>query len=87
MRFLLVWYFLASLATFAAFALDKSRARRAESRIPERTLHLLEALGGWPGALAAMIFIRHKNRKPRFWIVTALIAAAHVAVLVWWRMR
>ncbi|MCC6971903.1 MAG: DUF1294 domain-containing protein [Phycisphaerales bacterium] len=75
------------LVTFAAFWLDKRRAARAERRIPERTLHTLELLGGWGGAIAAMLLVRHKNRKVSYWLVTAMIAAAHLAGAIWLLLR
>jgi uncharacterized membrane protein YsdA (DUF1294 family) len=68
-----------SLVTFGVFAFDKWRARREGRRVPERTLHILSLLGGVPGALAAMPMLRHKNRKPSFWLVTAAIALLHAA--------
>jgi len=68
-----------SLLTLLAFARDKRAATRNQPRTPERTLHTLELLGGFPGALLAMPLLRHKNRKPRYWLVTLAIAAAHAA--------
>ena len=81
-RVALVIYTLMSLFTVAVYLLDKRRAIHAARRIPERTLHTLELLGGWPGALVAQQVFRHKNRKPRFFLVTWLIAALHAAVWV-----
>lgn len=71
------------LATFVVFWLDKRRAVRGDQRIPERTLHALELLGGWAGAIAAMMLVRHKNRKASYWIVTAMIAVVHMSVAAW----
>lgn len=68
-----------SLVTFVAFAWDKSRAKRAERRVPERTLHLLELLGGWPGALAGQRWLRHKSEKLSYRVVLWAIVALHVA--------
>jgi len=81
-------YALASLLTFSLFALDKRQAERGRRRIPESRLHTLEFLGGWPGALLAMQVLRHKRRKPSYWLVTAAIAALHVAAWVafWQRL-
>ncbi len=78
-----------SVATLAAFVWDKRAAANGRPRVPERTLHILELLGGWPGALLAMKVVRHKNRKARFWMVTAVIVVLHAAawVGVWWVMR
>lgn len=75
-----VWYVLASLVTFAAFWLDKKKAELGARRIPERTLHVLSLAGGFAGALGAMAWVRHKNRKVRFVAVTVGCAAVHGVV-------
>ena len=72
-------YALMSLITCFAYYLDKRAARRGDRRTPEVTLHVLEFLGGWPGALLAQRLIRHKNAKVGYQIVFWLIVAMHVA--------
>jgi uncharacterized membrane protein YsdA (DUF1294 family)/cold shock CspA family protein len=59
-------YVIASASTFFAYAADKSAARRGDVRTPERALHLMSLLGGWPGALLAQQFLRHKSIKTEF---------------------
>ncbi|MNG38217.1 hypothetical protein D3C84_1258340 [compost metagenome] len=49
--------------------------------MPERTLHLLALLGGWPGALLAQRRLRHKTAKPRFLLVFWLTTLGHVAIV------
>ena len=71
-------YLSMSVVTFAVYGWDKSAASRGRRRVPEPTLHLLELLGGWPGALLAMQVFKHKRRKWRFAIVVWLIAAGHL---------
>jgi uncharacterized membrane protein YsdA (DUF1294 family) len=73
-------YGLMSLITFAVYYLDKRAARLGRPRTPEATLHVLELLGGWPGAFLAQRLIRHKNAKVGYQVVFWLIVAAHVAV-------
>jgi uncharacterized membrane protein YsdA (DUF1294 family)/cold shock CspA family protein len=74
----------ASLITFIAYALDKSAAARGASRTPEITLHGLSLAGGWPGALLAQQFLRHKTTKAEFravfWGTVAVNVVAFVAL-------
>ncbi len=70
--------------TWVAYVLDKRAARREAQRTPEATLHLMELLGGWPGALIAQRSLRHKNRKRSYQIAFWWIVALHcVALAVW----
>ncbi len=59
-------YLVASLATFAAYGLDKAAAKKGSWRTSESTLHLMALAGGWPGALVAQSRLRHKTRKQPF---------------------
>ena len=59
-------YVVASFVTFFVYAQDKSAARRNARRTPEVTLHFLAFAGGWPGALLAHHFLRHKSIKAEF---------------------
>jgi uncharacterized membrane protein YsdA (DUF1294 family)/cold shock CspA family protein len=72
----------ASAITFVAYALDKSAAARDARRTPENTLHLLALLGGWPGALLAQQFLRHKSAKAEFraafWFTVMLNVAGFI---------
>jgi len=76
-------YGCASLVTAAAFAVDKRAARLEHRRIPERVLHGLELVGGWPGAFLGMALWKHKRRKLRYVAVTVAIAAGHLAAWLW----
>lgn len=59
-------YLALSVATFLAYAADKSAATRGAWRTPEANLHLMALAGGWPGALLAQQFLRHKSAKQAF---------------------
>jgi len=76
---ILLAYAVASVITFLAYAQDKRAARRGRWRTPEATLHLLELLGGFPGAMLAQRVFRHKRGKVGYLIVFWLIVAVHVA--------
>jgi len=47
-------------------AADKPAASANAQRTPEITLHGLALAGGWPGALLAQQFLRHKSTKQEF---------------------
>lgn len=57
---------LVSLVTAFAYADDKRRAEEGRWRTSESSLLLLCLLGGWPGAIAAMRWYRHKTTKASF---------------------
>lgn len=69
-----------SLITFIAFAIDKRRAMNGGWRIRESTLHLMELLGGWPGAVLAMMVVRHKTRDPSYRTIHNLVIGLHVVI-------
>ena len=71
-----------NLLTFLVFGWDKLAAVDGRSRIPERLLLLLAALGGGPGALLARPVFRHKTRKQPFgaWL-TLIVFVQAVAVV------
>jgi uncharacterized membrane protein YsdA (DUF1294 family) len=71
-----------ALITYLIYALDKSRARARDWRIPEMTLHLLALAGGWPGAFIAQRQFRHKCSKLQFQIVFWLIVTAYQYVAI-----
>ena len=71
-----------SSATFLLYGYDKMQARNREWRVKEATLHTLELLGGWPGALAGQHCFQHKTRKTAFQIPFWIIVAGWQ--VVWW---
>jgi uncharacterized membrane protein YsdA (DUF1294 family) len=75
-------YLLLSLATFIAYAADKFAAANGSWRTPERTLHALAVAGGWPGALLAQQFLRHKSTKQDFRQVFWATVVLNVLALV-----
>jgi uncharacterized membrane protein YsdA (DUF1294 family)/cold shock CspA family protein len=72
-----------SVATFFAYGLDKLAAEKHRWRTAESTLHLLSAVGGWPGALVAQRYFHHKTIKRSFrkgfWFTVAL----NLGILGW----
>jgi uncharacterized membrane protein YsdA (DUF1294 family) len=56
----------ASAVCFLFYAVDKSAARVGRWRTPESTLLLLGLCCGWPGAILAQQWLRHKTSKTSF---------------------
>ena len=73
-----------SLAAFAAFGLDKYKAKAGKWRIPERTLFLLALLGGGIGAFLGMKVFRHKTRHTQFVIGIPVIMVIQAVLLGWY---
>src|SRR5689334_23379746 len=59
-RWVAVYGLLLNALTYFVYAFDKRRAEQGKWRVPEGRLHLLELLGGWPGAWLAQRWLRHK---------------------------
>lgn len=72
-----------SLASFAAFGVDKRRATRGEHRVPEKALLSLCLVGGTPGGILGMLAFRHKVRTPAFAFGLWLLLLTQTAWLVW----
>ncbi len=70
-------YVLISVLTFLLYWYDKHRARTDGQRTPEKVLHALELLGGWPGALIGQQVLRHKTRKVSYQAVFWGIVVLH----------
>jgi len=77
------FYGLMSLIAFGLYGLDKRAARRQGWRVPEARLHVVELLGGWPGALLAQQTFRHKTRKTPFQVIFFFAVTANLAALGW----
>lgn len=80
-------YLVTSLTCFVAYALDKSAARAKGWRTPEATLLILGLVGGWPGALLAQQWLRHKTAKPAFQWKFYLTVALNIAAFAWLAAR
>jgi uncharacterized membrane protein YsdA (DUF1294 family) len=79
---LLLWHVAVSGVAFAAYGIDKGLAARNLRRIPEKRLHTLSLLGGWPGALAGQQLFRHKRAKSTFMRAFWGTVAAHIVALI-----
>ena len=81
MHYLLYCYLISSILTYIAFFLDKRFAENNTRRIPERWLHSMELLGGWPGALLGAQNFRHKRAKKSY--MTFLYGICFIHATLW----
>lgn len=76
-----------SLLTIMIYGTDKTHAAIRTWRVPESYLHVLELMGGWPGALIAESALRHKTRKSLYKALLHVIIAVHMvgwAAYLYW---
>ncbi len=78
-----------SVITYLAYGWDKQQARDKEWRMPEARLHLMELIGGWPGAFLAQRRLRHKCSKASyqigFWLIVLVYQLAAFDSLQEWK--
>lgn len=78
----LLIYLVMSILAFGLYWYDKQQAKAGQWRTPEKVLHGVELLGGWPGACVAQQLLRHKTRKVSFQLWFWLIVAVHQAIWI-----
>jgi uncharacterized membrane protein YsdA (DUF1294 family)/cold shock CspA family protein len=74
-------YLAVSGVTVLAYWFDKRAAMKGGQRTPEQTLHLFELLCGWPGALLAQNWFRHKSSKTSFRVAFWVCVIVNLAAL------
>jgi uncharacterized membrane protein YsdA (DUF1294 family) len=74
------YFGMVSLFGYVMYMADKNRARSGDWRVAEQMLHLLELLGGWPGAFVAQRRLRHKCSKMGYQAVFWTIVLMHQLV-------
>ncbi|MCI8304418.1 MAG: DUF1294 domain-containing protein [Lawsonibacter sp.] len=85
---LLGLYLLAvNLAAFALMGMDKSRARKGNWRIAEKTLFFPAVIGGALGGTLGMKVFRHKTKHWYFRCGFPLLMVLQLTGLIWlaWR--
>ncbi len=80
-RWILVYLIVVNAIAFTAFAADKIRAIKQQSRIPIVVLLGLAFIGGSIGSLAAMYLFRHKTQKNYFTVGIPLMMVMQMAVI------
>ena len=77
----LIYLLIINLLSGIIFAYDKRAAIKNHHRTPERTLHILELMGGVFANFLLMYVIHHKKRKFRYYGVTWMVMMGWVAVI------
>lgn len=80
-------YLVMSILTFGFYYADKKRAEARRWRINSTSLHVLEGLGGWPGALVAMAMLRHLTRRTEHLRMFVAICSIHLLGWLVWFLR
>ena len=81
-RIVFIYLVIINLIAFLLMAMDKSRARKHQWRIPEKTLFLSAILGGSIGAIAGMYTFHHKTKHLKFTLGIPLILILQL-LLAW----
>lgn len=80
--FVLSYFVLISLITFAVTYADKRKAIKSKRRVPEKTLFLLAFMGGSVAEYLTMKVIRHKTLHKRFMIGLPIIIILQILAIV-----
>lgn len=81
MLYLKLYLLLINIVSFIVFFVDKRKSMKSKWRIKENTLHLFSFIGGVYGSIAAMLLFKHKTRKAKFCIITAIALGINIFVL------
>ncbi|WP_284036145.1 DUF1294 domain-containing protein [Neobacillus sp. 114] len=71
-----------NIVSFSLMGVDKSRAKKHQYRIRERTLWLAALFGGAVGATVGMYFFRHKTKHLQFKIGFPILAIIDVILYI-----
>lgn len=82
MELLIIYILIINVVAFCVSGLDKSAAIHNRSRVPEKTLFLLAAIGGSVGIYASMFLFRHKTKHVSFMLGIPMIIAIQI-IFVW----
>ncbi len=93
-RYALILILILNLLSFTLMGIDKRRAVKGRSRIPESTLLFWGFIMGGPGLLLGALIFHHKTRKTKFrigipaaLIVNVLIAVFLLNTFVWYDVK
>ena len=76
MKIIVLW----NIIVFIIYGYDKRKSIKKKWRVRESVLLFLAVMLGGVGALAGMLFFRHKTRKRKFTVTIPLIILAELLV-------
>ena len=82
MKELIIYLLIINAVSFLLMLIDKRKAQKNRYRIPEAVLMSAAALGGSLGGLAGMYTVRHKTRKPLFFIGIPVILVLQIVIFI-----
>lgn len=82
MTLLNIYLIIINLISGFFFYIDKKAAVKNRIRIPERTLHIFELIGGVFSIIVLIYLLRHKNQKFRYWVWTWLMFIGWILIFV-----
>ena len=68
----LLYVSIMSFVTMVVYGVDKRKAVKEQSRVPEKGLFVLGFFGGAIGGIVGMIVFSHKTKHIYFWILNIL---------------
>lgn len=77
---IIVVWIIFNFISFIMFAVDKRKAQNKQWRISEAAL-IFSSVFGIIGGFCGMYIIRHKTKKPKFYIGLPLILVAEIALI------
>ena len=81
---IIIYFIVINLFGFFIMWLDKRKAKKGAWRIPEKTLFIVNALGGGIGTIAGMYTFRHKTQKLNFVIGFPFITILEIIAIIYW---
>ncbi|MFC0557888.1 DUF1294 domain-containing protein [Halalkalibacter alkalisediminis] len=79
---LTVYLVIINFIAYITMGSDKTRAKKRQRRIPEKTLFLLALFGGSLGIYTGMKSFRHKTKHASFTIGIPIILFVQIGILV-----
>ncbi|MBN6533011.1 cold shock and DUF1294 domain-containing protein [Acinetobacter pittii] len=79
----LLFVSLMNALSYWLYAQDKEAAQLGNRRVPEQTLHIVDALGGWCAGWYAQQKLRHKTQKQPFRQIYFCTIAFHILLICW----